>query len=85
MAAVIYLLCTLTCLACAVLLWRGWRQSRTHLLLYSSLCFWGLAASNAILVLDVFVFTEVSLLPLRLGAAFLALLLLLFGLIWEND
>ena len=38
-AAVIYLLCTLTCLACAALLWRGWRQSRAHLLLYSSLCF----------------------------------------------
>ena len=85
MAAVIYLLCTLTCLACAVLLWRGWLQSHTHLLLYSSLCFWGLATSNAILVLDRFVFTEVSLLPFRLLVAFLALLLLLFGLIWEND
>ena len=86
MAALIYFLCALTCLACAVLLLRGYFQSRSHLLLYSGLCFTGLTLSNLFLVLDRFILGEdVSLLALRLATAFVAMLLLLFGLIWEHD
>lgn len=86
MAAIIYTLCALTCLACAVLLLRGWMQSRASLLLYSAVCFAGLTASNGLLVIDRIVLPdEVSLLTLRLGVALAALLVLLFGLIWEHD
>jgi len=85
MAPIVYTLCALTCLACAVLLLRGFRETRGALLLWSGLCFVGLTASNVILVLDRVFLPNVDLSTARLAAAFLALLLLLFGLIWEHE
>ena len=86
MAAVIYSLCALTSLVCAVMLLRGYTRSRTKLLLWSGLCFVGLTANNVLLVIDRIVLpTEVDLTTVRLTVAFFALMLLLFGLIWEND
>jgi hypothetical protein len=85
MAALIYSLCALTGLICAVLLLRSYQKTRVHLLLWSGLCFIGLTASNVLLVLDRIVYPDVDLITLRLGAALVGLLLLLFGLIWENE
>ena len=85
MGPVTYTLCALTCLACAVLLLRGYRETRGPLLLWSGLCFVGLTAGNMILVLDRVFLPDVDLTTLRLAVAFLALLLLLFGLIWEHE
>ena len=85
MAAIIYLLCTLTCLACFGLLWRAWRASRSRLLFWSALCFAGLSINNFLLVVDMLVLPAVDLSTSRLVAALLALLLLLFGLIWEEE
>jgi uncharacterized protein DUF5985 len=84
MAAVIYSLCALTSLACAVLLLRGYARTRAKLLFWSGLCFAGLTVNNVVLVLDRFVFLEVDLIPLRLATAVVALALLLHGLIWED-
>jgi len=84
MAAVIYSLCALTSLACAVLLLRGYARTRAKLLFWSGLCFAGLTVNNVVLVLDRFVFLEVDLAPLRLATAVVALALLLYGLIWED-
>jgi len=84
MAAVIYSLCALTSLACAVLLLRGYARTRAKLLFWSGLCFVGLTVNNVVLVLDRFVFLEVDLAPLRLATAVVALALLLYGLIWED-
>ena len=39
MAETVYILCALTCMACAVLLLRGYRRSRARFLLWSSICF----------------------------------------------
>lgn len=85
MAAIIYLLCTLTCLACFGLLLRAWRASRSRLLFWSALCFAGLSLNNFLLVVDMLVFTAIDLSTWRLAAALLALLLMLFGLIWEEE
>ena len=86
MASIIYTLCALTCLACAVLLLRGFRETRGQLLLWSGLCFVGLTLSNVLLVVDrVLTGPETDLSLARLSTAFLALMLLLFGLIWEHD
>lgn len=86
MAAVIYTLCALTCVACAALLLRGYRETRGPLLLWSGLCFLGLTLSNVILVIDrVLTGPEVDLSTARLATAFCAMLLLLFGLIWEHE
>ena len=85
MGPIIYTLCALTCLACAVLLLRGYRQTGAPLLLWSGLCFVGLTAGNVILVLDRVVLPDIDLSTPRLAVAFLSLLLLLFGLIWEHE
>jgi hypothetical protein len=85
MAAVIYTLCALTSVLCFVLLWRSWRTSGARLLFWSALCFAALSVNNVLLVLDNLVFVHVSLVMARLVAALVAVLLLLFGLVWEED
>jgi hypothetical protein len=84
MAEAVYVLCALTSLFCAVLLIRSFRRQRSRLLLWSSLCFVGLAANNALLVVDLMVVPEVDLSAVRTSVAAAALLLLLIGLIWES-
>ena len=86
MAPLIYSLCALTSITCLLLLWRSWRQSGHRLLFWSALCFFGLSINNVLLVVDkVILPTEVSLYQARIVAAFVSVLLLLFGLIWEED
>ena len=85
MAAIIYSLCALTCLVAAGLLWRQYLQTRFRILFWSALCFVGLTANNVLLVLDRFVYTEIDLTIPRLSCAALAVLLLVFGLVWESE
>jgi hypothetical protein len=86
LGTLIYSLCALTSTTCFVLLWRSWRASRARLLFWASLCFAALSVNNVLLVIDrVILPTQVDLYAWRLGAAFLAVMLLLFGLIWEED
>jgi hypothetical protein len=85
MAAVIYFLCASTSLACFALLLRTWLQSRSRLLFWSAMCFAGLSLNNFILVIDKLVLPSVNLSTLRLATALVAVLLLLFGLIWEEE
>jgi len=84
-AKVTYLLCALTSLTCAWLLLRAYTRSRFRLLLWSGLCFAGLTLNNVLPVLDRLVFTAVDLGLLRLVTAFVALALLVFGLVWERE
>lgn len=85
MAPVIYSLCALTSLACCVLLWRGWRAGGNRLLFWSALCFAGLTVNNLLLVVDKVVLPTQALFTWRLASALVAVLLLLFGLIWEEE
>jgi len=70
---------------CAVLLLRAYGSVRKSLLLWAGLCFAGLAASNALLVADLFVVPEIDLYRSRLTVAAVAMLLLVYGLIFESD
>jgi hypothetical protein len=79
----VYLLCAATALACAVLLLRGYKRSRTRLLLWCGVCFLALTAENVVLFLDLEVFEDVYLLPLRRSLALVGVVALLYGLIWE--
>ena len=79
----VYILCAATALACAVLLLRGYRRNRTRLLLWCGLCFLALAAENVVLFLDLEVFRDLYLLPLRRSFALVGVAALLYGLIWE--
>ena len=86
MAPVIYSLCALTSLACCVLLWRGWRACGNRLLFWSALCFAGLTVNNLLLVIDKVVLpTQVDLYTARLVSGLVAVSLLLFGLVWEEE
>ncbi len=86
MAAVVYFLCALTSLTCFVLLFRAWRVGRGRLLFWSALCFAGLTLNNILLVVDrVFLPDSVDLSMWRLAVALGAILLLVFGLVWEEE
>ena len=85
MAALIYSLCALTCLVAFGLLLRSWHATRHRLLFWSALCFAGLSINNLVLVADKLFLPEVDLTVLRLVVALAAMLLLLFGLIWEEE
>jgi hydrogenase/urease accessory protein HupE len=85
MPETIYILCALTSLFCAVLLWRSYRRSRTKLLMWSTLCFFGLAINNALLVIDLVVVPDADLALVRGAVALGSMLMLLIGLIWEES
>jgi len=85
MANVIYGLCALTSLLCAVLLLQAYFRGRYRLLLWSGLCFAGLALTNLLLVVDKIVLPEVDLSAWRTGLALIAMAVLLYGLIWEAE
>jgi hypothetical protein len=86
MAVLVYSLCTLTSFGCAVLLWRGYRRRRLRLLFWSSICFLILTLSNVGLFFDLVVFpTEVDLSLVRNGLSLLAVLVLLYGQIFESQ
>ena len=84
MAALIYLLCTATALLCSALLLRGYRRIRVPFLLWSGLCFSGIALENLVLFLDRIVFLSVDLSPVRQAAGLVAVSVLLYGLIWKE-
>lgn len=85
MGPAVYILSFMTFATCAILLMRGYRRMKQRLLLWSSLCFFGLALSNLLLFLDLVVFSQVDLYCWRLATAAVATLLLLYGLIWEGE
>ena len=84
MAALIYSLCAITGALCAWLLTRAYLSSRSRLLLWSSICFAGLALNNIALWADKLVFPATDLSVLRISIGLLATLILLYGLIWEE-
>jgi len=82
--SIVYALCALTSIACAVLLLRGYRRSGVRLLLWSGLCFAGLALNNVLLFIDVRVVPDVDLSLWRTIPAVAGVIILLYGLIWET-
>jgi hypothetical protein len=93
MAAIVYLLCTLTSGLCALLLLRVYR--RTHswgsssappgLLLWSGLSFCVMAVNSALVLADLVLFPSTDLALLRGATFLLATALLLYGLVRDND
>lgn len=85
MAATIYLLCALTAFACSWMLLSNYFQRQHRLLLWSGLCFAGLFLNNLFLVFEKVLFPGMDLSAWRLLLGLIALLLLLYGLIWEEE
>jgi hypothetical protein len=84
MATFFYIMCALVSLLCGILLMRAYARSRLRLLLWSGICFLGLALSNLLVFVDLIMFPETDLYILRLCTAAMAMLILLYGLIWEG-
>lgn len=85
MDKLIFGLCAAAALLCAVLLLRGYARNGSRLLLWSGACFVLLSISNAIIIADRWVFTTIDLSTPRLVAALAGMVLLIYGLIWENE
>ncbi len=85
MATIVYLLCALTSLLCAGLLLREYRRSRTRLLLWSSISFFGFALNNVLAFADFVVLPRIDLTSLRAPVACFSIIVLLYGLVWDVD
>jgi hypothetical protein len=85
MASVVYILCFLTSLGCSILLLRTFSRTKVRLLLWSGLCFVGLAINNALLFVDQIIVPTVDLFWIRTAPTMVGLALLLYGLIWEAE
>jgi len=84
MPELVYVLCALTSMLCAGLLLRSYASNKSKLLLWSTLCFVGLAINNILLFVDLVLVPDVDLLFVRTGSALVAFALLTVGLIWES-
>ncbi len=85
MSFAIYALCAITSVACAVLLYRGFRQSGARLLLWSSLCFVGFFLNNVMLIVDTRVLPDQDLSILRSLPSLAGISFLLYGLIADSQ
>lgn len=81
---VIYALCALTSGTCALLLLRSYFASRYRLLLWAGICFLGVTLNNLLVIADKLVFPGMDLLTLRLAVALVAVLFLVYGLIFDE-
>jgi hypothetical protein len=80
----VYGLCALTSLVCAILVLRSYRRARTRLLFVVALAFVGLAVNNLLMVVDLLLGTLADLSVLRSAIALATMAALLVMLIWEE-
>lgn len=85
MKTAVYLLGAFTSFCCGFLLLRSHRQVGRKLLLWSGLCFMGLGFSNLLVFVDLILLPQTDLYRFRLGTAAVAMILLMYGLIWESE
>lgn len=83
MEGFVYILSTLTALACTFLLLRGYARSGTRLLLWCGIFFLAMSLENGILFYDRVIVPEIDLAILRQCVVLLGVTLLLYGLIWD--
>jgi hypothetical protein len=83
--ALVYVMCLITSLACAALLWRAFRRTGAPLLLWSAMSFALLALNNALVVADVIFFPATDLILWRHLAALAAVGVLIYGFIGEAE
>ena len=85
MGLLVYALCALTSLACAVMLARGYVRTKVRLLLWSARCFACFALNNVLLIVDERILPSRDLSVVRSLPSLLGIALLLYGLVWESD
>jgi len=84
--ALVYSLCFATAALCAFLLGRSYRRFGSRMLFWSAIGFGLLALVNGILMVDLVILPhDVDLRSLRLWLTLIAVSVLLFGFIWDED
>jgi hypothetical protein len=83
-AQLVYAFCALTAALCAGLLLLHYRRNGYRLLLWSGLCFVFLTISNVLLVLDKTIPT-IDLSLWRMSTAFIGMIILIYGLIYDTE
>jgi hypothetical protein len=84
MPGLVYILCAATSLVSGLLLLRGALRGKGGLLFWSSLCFFAMAANNALLYVNFIVLPDVDLLMAARLATVTGIVLLNIGLIWHS-
>lgn len=85
MAGIVYILCALTSLLCAVLLIRGYMKNKFRLLFWCSFGFIGFTINNILLFVDLIVFPDVSyIINFRTLPAVIGMGTMIYGLIMEE-
>ena len=84
-AQTVYLLCGLTSILCAALLFRQYRKGGTALLFWSTGCFVFVALSNILLFVDLVMIPSIDFAIARSALSLAAMLMLLHGLIRERS
>ena len=82
MPGLVYILCAITSLASAFLLLRSARGSASRLLLWSSLCFFGMAINNVLMFVSALT-PNLNFEPAANASALVSVVVLLVGLIWD--
>lgn len=86
MGEIVYGLCAITSIACAVLLIRSWLRTRAALLFWSSVCFVGFTINNVLLFVDLVIFPgpAIDLSVPRAATALVSVVALVYGLVWSS-
>lgn len=82
--ATVYALCAIFSGLCAMLLLLKYRRTRYRLLLWTFICFVGLALNNTLLFCDLVIFSKVDLSVLRTLPAVIGLSVCIWGFIWDT-
>lgn len=85
MAQAVYILCAITSLACAILLYRGYSENKFRLLFWCSMGFVGFFFNNVLLFLDMIVVgPNIDLSILRTLPALIGMGTMMYGLITDS-
>jgi hypothetical protein len=85
MGPIVYALCAVASVLCAVLLLLAYARGGHRLLFWSGLCFVGLTFNNVFLVIDKIILPDGDLSTVRSVFALLAMIVLMYGLVWERE
>lgn len=83
-STLVYSLCAITSILCAVLLYINYRKSKTRMLFWSSICFFFLAINNILLVVDLVLTPNLDLSFIRTLPSALGFAALVWGFTWEQ-
>jgi hypothetical protein len=84
MAEAVYILCVLTSAIVAFLLLRAYRHSRARILLWTGVGFAGLCLNNVMLIIDRLVLPDLDLTVARTLPIVVGMVVMVFGLVWED-